>query len=258
MEQQFATVIENRPLTDQIYQMKVRSEVDVTSVSPGQFYYLHVNTGGTPLLRRPISVHDVDIQSREISFIYRVQGEGTTLLSQKKAGDRIDLLGSLGNGFSLPKRETNRRVVLLGGGIGIPPLYYLGKKLKEAGYEVTSLLGYSSKDDAFLVEQFAEFGEVRIASIDGTIGQKGTVLDLITEADDWQTFYSCGPKGMLKAIQQKFSEHIEGYLSLEERMGCGVGACYGCVVKVEREFDERGYKKVCSDGPVFSYQEVIL
>ncbi|TCS84383.1 dihydroorotate dehydrogenase electron transfer subunit [Tepidibacillus fermentans] len=261
MKQGLATVLRNEPLKERVYRMEVKVEDSLSLVQPGQFYYIHVNDSTAPLLRRPISIHDVDLNNQQLTFIYRVEGEGTKRLCQKKPGDLIDLLGPLGNGFSDPKLQDKRKVVLIGGGIGIPPLYYLGKHLIEKEFQVTSLLGFQSKQESFLIDEFLSLGETRIATIDGSLGIKGTVLDLIhDQLDDWQVFYSCGPKGMLRAIQQKyfFDQSIEGYLSLEERMGCGIGACYGCVVKVDSNYDPKGYKKVCSDGPVFPFREVIL
>ncbi|WP_339062371.1 dihydroorotate dehydrogenase electron transfer subunit [Tepidibacillus marianensis] len=196
---------------------------------------------------------------KEVTFVYRLEGEGTKIISQKKVGETIDLLGPLGNGFYIDEiKEGN--VVLIGGGVGIPPLYYLGKQFVAKGIKVISLLGFPSQEDSFLIENFSELGDVKVATIDGSYGVKGTVLDLMNDDLDGYPFYSCGPKGMLRAIQQYYVDNpqIEGYFSLEERMGCGIGACYGCIVKVNLSYDLRGFKKVCSDGPVFPFREVIL
>jgi len=261
MMNQLGLIVENSPLTKKVYQMKVKlDEMKMDSnIIPGQFYYLQVQQTTAPLLRRPISVHDVDMEKQEITFIYRVEGEGTKIISQKMLGDQIDLLGPLGNGFQL-KDSSAGKAVLIGGGVGIPPLYYLGKQLIASGIEVVSILGFQSLEESFLIEQFSTLGKMRVATMDGSYGVKGTVLDVLQDETDLQTFYSCGPKGMLKAIQKSFEkeDQIEGYFSLEERMGCGVGACYGCIVKVNPSYDIRGYKKVCSDGPVFPFREVIL
>jgi len=269
MKQTFMRIEQNELIAPSIYQMilspssnnmndvikPVQSDVEV---KPGQFIYLRINDGTEPLLRRPISIHDYNPLTKQITLIYRIKGDGTKRISSKKRDEMIDVLGPLGNGFTYESMK-HKHVVIIGGGIGIPPLYYLAKKILESGVTITTLLGFQSAEDAILIEQFALLGEVRVATIDGSLGTKGTVLDLINEGDKWDTFYSCGPKGMLRGIQEKWeAEQINGYISLEERMGCGVGACYGCIIKVDPNIEPSGYKKVCSDGPVFSFREVIL
>lgn len=226
---------------------------------PGQFLYIRVSDSSEPLLRRPISIYDYDEEREIVKIIFRIEGEGTKRLSLKQKDDLLDVLGPLGNGFSFKSNKNDNGTILIGGGIGIPPLYYLAKQLVNNRIRVTTILGFQSKQDAFLINEFSKLGETRIASMDGTIGTNGTVLDVISDNDHWDTFYACGPAGMLKALKERWVNHpIEGFISLEERMGCGIGACYGCIVKLDRSINDRGYKKVCSDGPVFDFREVIL
>lgn len=261
MLQNELTILENKEIAPDIYRMEldgagIDEEVDFI---PGQFFYIRISDTSDPLLRRPISIHDYDKYTKRIKLIYRKEGKGTELLKNKKTGEKLDVLGPVGNGYSLDNLQQFGNVVLIGGGIGIPPLYYLAKKLVEKGQNITVLLGYESSNTSFLTKEFKKFGDVRIASLDGSLGIKGNVLDLVKSEDDWDAFYTCGPTGMMKAIKNKWqASAIEGYVSLEERMGCGIGACYGCTVKVDQEIDEKGYKKVCSDGPVFNFREVLL
>lgn len=258
MNQYLMTIKENKEIAKDIFQIIVEAKSVITPI-PGQFLYVRINETNQPLLRRPISIHDYDPSSKQISLIYRIIGDGTRLLSKKKPGEEIDILGPLGNGFTYNNIEINQKLLLIGGGIGTPPLYYLAKKLSEMGSKITILLGFQGKNDSILVNEFSSFGEVRVSTIDGSLGVKGTVLDLINATDNWDVFFTCGPTAMMKAIQQRwFDTNMVGYLSLEERMGCGIGACYGCIVKVDKTIYKEGYKKVCSDGPVFSFREVIL
>lgn len=263
MDQYLMNITINKEIAQNIFLLEI--EPDQTQYfkhetpKPGQFLYVRVNDTYTPLLRRPISIHDYDPSTKKIRMIYRIEGEGTIRLSRKQPGDKLDILGPLGSGYPIEKLGSNERVVILGGGIGIPPLYYLAKKLAEKGITPTILLGYHSKETSFLIEEFSKFGEVRIASIHGSLGTEGTVLDLIKKKDEWDTLYSCGPTPMLSAIKKKWNNtSMKGYISLEERMGCGIGACYGCIVRTDEEIDKKGYRKVCADGPVFSFREVIL
>lgn len=255
------SINENKEIAKDIYQLIIEPKSINRCIVPfpGQYLYIRINETNQPLLRRPISIHDYDSNNKQLSLIYRVIGEGTRLLSKKKLGDEIDILGPLGKGFTYNNIESNKKILLIGGGIGTPPLYYLAKELVKMGLKVTILLGFQGINESILVKEFSSLGEVRVATIDGSLGVKGTVLDLINENDNWDVFYTCGPIAMMKAIQDKwFNTDIVGYLSLEERMGCGVGACYGCIVKTDKNINNEGYKKVCSDGPVFPFREVIL
>jgi len=164
------------------------------------------------------------------------------------------VLGPSGNGFSL-ENKPGSKILLVGGGIGVPPLYYLGLKLKEAGMEIVSVLGFQTEAAVFYEDQFKELGDVYIATDDGSYGTKGFVTDVITQVGAFDRFYTVGPVPMLRAVT-KTLDGKPGYISLEERMGCGIGACYACVIPALDE--EGGYKKICSDGPVFPANEVAL
>ncbi len=269
MDQYIFQVVENKEVADHIYLIELKLIGTENKFSkennysfhplPGQFLHIRVSANYEPLLRRPISIYDYDEKQSRVKMIYRVEGEGTRILSKKAEGDIIDALGPLGQGFEYNQLKKDQHVVLIGGGIGIPPLYYLAKKLVSKGIKITNILGYQSKKDAYSIKEFLELGVTRVASDDGSIGNKGTVLDLIKADDKWDIFYTCGATGMMKALQNKWMDaQMDGYMSLEERMGCAIGACYGCVVRVEKEIDKKGFKKVCSDGPVFPFREVIL
>lgn len=259
-------IIDRQELANRIFQMNLQIIQDDNKQCkqweeprPGQFLYIRVNDSNEPLLRRPISIHDYDKEEQIVKIVFRTEGEGTKRLALKQTGDLLDVLGPLGNGLSIESLVKEDKIVLVGGGIGIPPLYYLAKQLVSNGIRVTALLGFQSKQDSFLTEEFTKLCETRITSIAGTIGVKGTILDAVREDDEWDTFYACGPTGMLKALKEKWINHpINGYFSLEERMGCGIGACYGCIVKLDNAVNNQGYKKVCSDGPVFDFREVII
>lgn len=260
MDQYIMRIIEKKALANKIFQMDLQIISDKwKDPQPGQFLYIRVSDSNEPLLRRPISIYDYDNVAKIVKIVFRIEGEGTKRLSLRQKGELIDVLGPLGNGFPYNSFENNKGVVLLGGGIGVPPLYYLAKQLANKGVRVTTILGYQSKQDSFLINEFTKLVETRVTSIDGSTGTKGTVLDVMNDEDHWDTFYACGPTGMLKALKEKWFNHpIEGFISLEERMGCGIGACYGCIVKLDKALDTRGYKKVCSDGPVFDFREVII
>lgn len=252
-------LVENKMIARNIYRMSFIADSLASEPEPGQFFQLRVSEGYDPLLRRPISICDYDSESKLVTLVYRSSGRGTELLSKKKFGDPIDVFGPLGRGFPYQDIGPNKRILLVGGGIGLPPLYYLGRKLKENGMQLTTVIGCLSQVDRILYDEFKELGDVRLATVDGSCGMQGTVLDALSADDNWDRFYSCGPTGMLRTLQKLWMDkNIEGFMSLEERMACGIGACYGCIIKVDREKYPGGYQKVCSDGPVFSFREVIL
>ena len=191
-------------------------------------------------------------------MIYRKQGRGTSLLAQKQPGDEVDVLGPLGNGFPVHATRKGETALLVGGGIGVPPLYELSRQLVQEGVNVIHVLGFQSRSAVFYEEQFSRLGDTYVTTADGSCGTKGFVTDVI--ADEQLTFdclYSCGPTPMLKALETEYYNK-RVYLSLEERMGCGIGACFACVCHTADDKDGHTYKKVCSDGPVFKAGEVIL
>lgn len=217
---------------------------------PGQFLHIQV---GTHTLRRPISIADCNKQLNQIKILFKVNGEGTNKLASYQQGEYLDVIGPLGNGFTMDG-ETNSTVLLIGGGIGVPPLYYLGKTLKEKGINIVSVLGFQQKDHVFYEQQFQELGETLIVTDNGSYGYKGFVTDVLDQINEFDCYYSCGPIPMLKALTTKLKGK-NGYISLEERMGCGVGACFACVLPT---MDGTSYKKICKDGPVFQAEEVTL
>ena len=178
------------------------------------------------------------------------------ILSQAKNGEIIDVLGPLGNGFSVD--SDSRTALLVGGGIGVPPLYGLSKKLVENGWIVKHILGFQTESVSFYVNKFRELGETFVATVDGTLGTSGYVTDVIhNESPNFDVFYSCGPTPMLKALQSQLGDR-RGFISLEERMGCGIGACFACVCHKQDDPQGSSYVKVCSDGPVFPVGVVLL
>lgn len=241
-----------------IYELKMRGELAARMRNPGQFLHIKVNSGSDPLLRRPISICDVDEESNEVTMIYRVEGAGTKALADKTPGMMLDVLGPLGHGFPVNEALPMESALLVGGGIGVPPLYYLAKQLIDRGVSVTTVLGFQTKDAIFYSEQFSELGPLSIATVDGSSGYKGFVTDIIEEKKlTFDVLYACGPTPMLKALQGRYTER-RAFLSLEQRMGCGVGACFACVCHTQDDPDGVTYKKVCTDGPVFRAGEVVL
>ncbi|MFC5712213.1 dihydroorotate dehydrogenase electron transfer subunit [Thalassorhabdus alkalitolerans] len=258
MKKEWLTVIECTPLAKGIYKMVLQGTMTEEMESPGQFVHIKTSAGTDPLLRRPISICDIDHTNNCFTILFRAEGKGTTELAAKKKGEQVDVLGPLGNGFPIEEAEAGESVVLVGGGIGVPPLYYLGKKLKEKGLHITSVLGFQDKETVFYEEEFKEIGDVVVATADGSYGISGFVTDAIQEKGlsfDWM--YSCGPTPMLKALEASYPE-ARGYVSLEERMGCGIGACFACVCHLQDDPEGTSYKKICSDGPVFPLRKVVL
>ncbi|MFR9651970.1 MAG: dihydroorotate dehydrogenase electron transfer subunit [Rikenellaceae bacterium] len=236
-------VVSNKPLTASIYEMVLEGDTQYITAS-GQF--VNVEVKGC-YLRRPISVCDYD--ETTLKIIYKVVGEGTAIMSGYKEGEMVDLLTGLGNGFRVEERSF--RPLLVGGGVGVPPLYNLAKRLIAAGKEVTVVLGFNKADEIFLAEDFEALGaKVVISTADGSVGVKGFVTNAMRELE-YDFVYTCGPLPMLKAVYDASGE-IDGEYSFEERMGCGFGACVGCTCKTKY-----GYKRICKDGPVLDRDEII-
>ncbi|KAB2864226.1 MULTISPECIES: dihydroorotate dehydrogenase electron transfer subunit [Exiguobacterium] len=237
---QLATILSNRLIATATMEMKI--EIAPQAVAPGTFF--HVKT--SELLRRPLSV--ANVEDNVVTFLYKVIGSGTADLAARRTGDVLDVLGPLGNGF--PLEQTGKRVVLVGGGIGVPPLYYTRRLLAARGIETVAILGFDTKTSIFYEDAFRELGETIITTVDGTYGEMGFVTSPLARVDA-DVLFSCGPEPMLKAVA---ASHIEErYISIENRMGCGIGACFACVCEAPG-----GYVKVCSDGPVFRAEEVTL
>lgn len=248
-----ATVVSQKQIADQIFDLWLETEL-AKHAHAGQFVAVYPHNAST-LLPRPISICEVDKTQNRLRLVYRIAGKGTAEFSTYKTGDTLEILGVLGNGFPLDKAK-GKKVFLMGGGIGIPPMLELAKEL-EADKQI--VVGYRNKD-LFLEEDLAKYGNVYIATEDGSVGTKGNVMDAIRANNiNADLIMACGPMPMLRAIKQYAEEQgIEAYISLEERMACGVGACLGCVCKT-KEVDHHSHvnnARICTDGPVFEAKEV--
>lgn len=248
-------VVSQEQLADGIFSMWIETEAAKTA-KPGQFISMYTNDG-SKLLPRPISICEIDAEQSQLRVVYRVTAEktGTEQFSKMKAGDTLPIIGPLGNGFPL-EAGKGKRAFLMGGGIGVPPILELAKQLD---CEKQIIMGYRNAD-TFLKEQFEENGTVYVSTEDGSVGTKGNVMDAIREnALQADIIYACGPTPMLRAIKQYAEENnIECYISLEERMACGIGACLACVCQ-SKEKDHHSNvnnKRICKDGPVFLSTEV--
>lgn len=251
-------IVSHREIADKIFEIVLEGELTKQMTTPGQFVHVKVTPTIEPLLRRPISICHVDLEKQQFTMLYRAEGKGTTLLSERKEQEEVDILGPLGIGFPVDEAKVGETALLVGGGIGVPPLYYLAEQLTNKGVNVIAVLGFASKKDVFYDEKFSKFGTTYVATVDGTYGTKGFVTDVIDKFGiDFDVLYSCGPKPMLKALDERYEGH-RGFLSLEERMGCGIGACFACVCHLKNDPTGTSYKKICLDGPVFPIGEVIL
>ena len=251
-----SVITEHKELAPHIFSLKLKTEMSAEAV-PGQFIGIYPKDGAR-ILMRPISICDSDAETGELRMVYRAAGKGTAEISGYAAGESLDILGMLGNGYDL-EAVKEKKVILLGGGIGIPPMLYSAKRLKEQGTEVTAVLGYADSN-TFLKEDFEKYCTVQIASMDGSVGTKGTVIDAMNEnGTEGDVIFACGPMPMLKAVKSYAADHgMQAFISLEERMACGVGACLGCVVKT-REVDHHTHVKntrICVEGPVFNAEDV--
>ncbi len=242
MRQSIFEIKSNTALTKTVYKMELKGDVsDITS--SGQF--VNIKLDGF-YLRRPISVNDCE--NGILTIIYKVVGKGTEQMAKMQAGEKLDVLTGLGNGYDLSL--SGDKPVLLGGGVGVPPLYMLCKKLIAEGKKVSVILGFNTKDEVFCEEDFKKLGaEVYVTTADGSYGIKGFVTDALKDID-YSYFYTCGPEPMLKAVFK--STNTSGQFSFEERMGCGFGACMGCSCKTVT-----GYKRICKDGPVLKKEEIL-
>lgn len=242
MKQGIFTIRENTPLTKTVYRMRLAGDTSAITC-PGQF--VNVKLDGY-FLRRPISV--CDCVPGELTILYKVVGHGTETMSRMAIGERLDLLSGLGNGYDLFR--SGEHALLLGGGVGVPPLYMLAKELLAQGKRVSVILGFNKKDEVFYEEEFRALGaEVRVATADGSYGTKGFVTDAM-QGIDYTHFYTCGPEPMLKAVYK--ATVTSGQFSFEERMGCGFGACMGCSCKTIT-----GNKRICKEGPVLIKEDIL-
>ena len=233
----------NTKISKDVYEMTLEGDTEYIT-KPGQF--INIEIEGL-YLRRPISV--CEYKDNYIKIIYKVVGEGTEKLSNFEPGKKLDILTGLGNGFEI--ENSGDKPLLIGGGVGTPPMYELCKQLRNLNKEVTVVLGFNSKEDVFYEEEFKKLGaNAYITTVDGSYGIKGFVTDAIRNINEYTYFYACGPEPMLKAVYNETK--TSGELSFEQRMGCGFGACMGCTCKTKY-----GNKRICIDGPVLKKEEVI-
>lgn len=241
MKQTVFEIEKNEALTEAVYRMDLRGDTGAIT-APGQFVNVALEE---KYLRRPLSV--CDAEGDRLTLVYKVVGQGTRQMAGMKAGERLDLLTGLGNGYDLAK--SGERPLLLGGGVGVPPLYLLARRLIGQGKRVAVVLGFNTKNEVFFEREFRELGaNVTVATADGSYGTKGFVTDAMPE--NYTYFYTCGPEPMLKAVYK--AAGTDGQFSFEERMGCGFGACMGCSCKTVT-----GYKRICRDGPVLEKGEIL-
>lgn len=242
MKKQYCEILENKKIANQIYKMVLNCDSS-DIIGAGQFVEIALDGY---FLRRPISL--CDYGEGFMTFIYKIVGGGTELMSRLEKGAYLDCLTGLGNTFDINK--CGKKPLIIGGGVGIPPLYCLAKNLASKGIIPVAALGFNSQTDIILKQEFEKLGcEIIITTADGSEGKQGFITDAVKD-DDFSFFYSCGPVPMLKKICETFK--IDGQISLEERMGCGFGACMGCSVMTKH-----GAKRVCKEGPVFNKEDII-
>ena len=243
MRQCMLTILENAPLAPGIYRMRLGGDTSAIT-APGQFVNLKLDGF---YLRRPISV--CDWQEGELTILYKVLGRGTEAMTHRRPGETMDVLTGLGNGYELA--SAGARPLLVGGGVGIPPLYGLARRLAAQGAQMTAVLGFNRAEEQFLTEEFRALGaRVILVTADGSAGRRGLVTDGMEEAGAYTHLYTCGPEAMLKAVYARCK--TSGQFSFEERMGCGFGACMGCTCRTKY-----GNKRICKDGPVLRKEEIV-
>ena len=241
MKQSIFTIISNEALTRDVFKMVLSGDTSAVT-NCGQF--VNIQLEGL-FLRRPISVCDYDAET--LTIIYKVVGKGTEAMSAMAPGEKLDILTGLGNGYDISL--SGDHPVLLGGGVGVPPMYNLAKKLVAEGKQVSVILGFNTQSEIFYENEFKALGcDVTVTTVDGSYGVKGFVTDALPET--YTYFYTCGPEPMLKAVYKATS--TSGQMSFEERMGCGFGACMGCSCKTLT-----GYKRICKEGPVMKKEEIL-
>ena len=241
MKQSIFEILSNEALTASVYKMVLGGDTSAIT-APGQFVNIKLDR---LFLRRPISVCDYD--DKALTIIYKVVGKGTAAMSGMKTGETLDILTGLGNGYDLSL--SGNAPVLLGGGVGVPPMYNLAKKLVAQEKSVSVILGFNTKSEVFYENEFRALGcDVQVTTVDGSYGKNGFVTDALPE--QYTYFYTCGPEPMLKAVYK--ATNTSGQMSFEERMGCGFGACMGCSCKTLT-----GYKRICKEGPVMKKEDIL-
>lgn len=247
-------IVSNKKITSRVYRLSLDAKDVIKKVKPGQFIHIRVSEGLKPFFRRPFSIFKA---GKYLEIFYDVVGQGTKILSERKTGEYLDVIGPVGNAFSMPPDDT-KHIIMIAGGIGIAPFMILSDKLKQKNYDMTLLYGARNKEYLFSLKEFKANGcKTHISTDDGSHGVKGRVSELfskiISKASD-TIIYTCGPRPMMLSVQ-KFakSKGIRAEASCEEIMACGLGACLGCSIKTKL-----GYKTVCHDGPVFNLENLIF
>ena len=259
-KQILAKLIKKEEIIKDVYKFSVQAGEIVKLSKPGNFIEIRVSNQTEPFLRRPISIYNLDKENGILEFIFQVKGKGTNLLAQKEVGDEIDIIGPLG--FGTFKLQDYNKIAIIGGGIGIFPLYELSKQAKEQGKKVDCYLGFRNKDFVMLEKEFKNVTDnLTITTDDGTYAKKGFAINYLIEdmkKEKYDCIYACGPIPMLRAIQQYANDNnINAQISLEEKMGCGLGVCLGCAVKTAKSSKEAPeYFHVCKGGPVFNARDV--
>lgn len=244
MKQGLFSITQNEKIAQSVYKMRLSGDTSAIKKA-GQF--VNIKLDGF-FLRRPISV--CDYTAEELLIIYKVVGKGTEKMSAMEKGEQLDILTGLGNGYDLTVKTE--KPVLIGGGVGVPPLYKLAKELKKQGKRVSVILGFNSENEIFFEDEFKEIADrVLICTADGSYGIKGFVTDAVKDID-FDYFFTCGPEPMFKALESTIDKNISGQMSFEQRMGCGFGACMGCSCKTLT-----GNKRICREGPVLFREEII-
>ena len=242
MKQSYFKVISNKRIAKNVYEMKLSGDTSPI-INPGQFVNIKIES---EFLRRPISICDYD--DTTLTLIYKVVGKGTSIMSAMQENTWLDILIALGNGFNT--NESGENPVLIGGGVGVPPMYKLAKELISEGKKVTVILGFNKEEEIFYKEEFEKIGAtVYVTTVDGSVGTKGFVTDVLKDLE-YSYVFTCGPEPMLKAVYN--TSVTSGQFSFEERMGCGFGVCMGCSCKTKY-----GNKRICMDGPILRKEEII-
>lgn len=255
-------ILHQEQMATDCYRMIIQTEEEfLRQVQPGQFIHLKINELSGPLLRRPFSIHQVDMENSTMSLLYAVVGKGTKVIAMDLPGKKVGFLGPLGRGFPV-HRNTFQHIVLVGGGLGAAPLLYTAEVLARNKMKATVILGYGDSSKVMLNEEFASLGiDTYLTTEDGSQGHHGyptEILSQLLREDQVHKVFACGPNKMMERVAEITQEAgVEAWVSLEEKMACGVGACLGCVVKIR---DESGihYEKACKEGPVFKASEVIF
>lgn len=258
IQKEWMSVVSIDEIAASIFEVVLEGDMPERIQAPGQFVHVKTSPHVAPLLRRPVSISEYWPEQRRMALVFRAEGEGTSRMAAWRTGDEVDVLGPLGNGFDTSDVSEGEKTLIVGGGVGVPPLLGLAKQLEGQGVRVQTVLGFADASSAFFQERFSSLGDCFVSTIDGSVGDTGFVTDVIDQRGlSYDAIFACGPLPMLRALDGSYAT-AKGKLSLEERMGCGIGACFACVCHTTDDPDGTDYRKVCSDGPVFPWGEVVL